>query len=205
MVAGAALWPAQSSRCHGARPLPAAAGHSGLLSSKCSECEKQKLFCLALTSERGGAAVTSVGTVRWPGRGPPYDRPAAGLLSSPRCGAASRPLCLLRAAPRRAGFRIPTGSLSEKRSCPRCSMLGSNVPLVWRRPPHSAAVPPCQLGPRFSRRDQPTGLREDSLVHLSGFCSTYKSNVSSALVVKKNETLRKCTCEPRSAHALAVF
>lgn len=94
-------------------------GTPGLLSSKCSECEKQKLFCLALTSERGGAAVTSVGTVRWPG--PPYDTPAAGPLSSPRCGAASRPLCLLRAAPRRAGFRIPTGSLSEKRSCPRCS------------------------------------------------------------------------------------
>lgn len=147
---------------------------------------------------------------RSPVSGPPVARAGASLRPPGRGPSLlpsvwSRLPSLMSAEGRSSPCRFPDphGVFIREEIVP--TMLGSNVPLVWRRLPHSAAVPPCQLGPRFSRRDQHTGLREDSLVHLSGFCSTYKSNVSSALVVKKNETLRKCICEPRSAHALAVF
>lgn len=114
--------------------------------------------------------------------GPPYDRPAAGSLSSPRCGTPSGHLRRRAAdprrqgaSPRRAAVRIPTGSLSEKRSCPRC--------LAQTSPPSGGG---CPARPRCSRGAEHTGLREDSLVYLSGFCPEHKSNASSTLAVRKN-------------------
>lgn len=158
-----------------------AARHVRSVFFKCFTCEKQKSFCLALTSVQGGAALS----------GDQESLPrTVGHFSSLQDGNTSCYLCV-RANPTHRGLlfkaqisKFPWG-LYQSRNCAHNPWLQFLL-LVWGRPCHLAVVPPSQLGPRFSHKDEHTGLGEDLLVYLSGFCSEYKSNTSSRLVVKKN-------------------